>query len=396
MVGKLRIAHITATFPPYQGGTGNVCYYNARELARLGHEVHVFTAVLEGSPAIEQIDGFTIHRLLPFFRMGNAPFLPDLLRIKNFDLIHLHYPFIFGAEMIWLVSRLRRIPYLITYHNDLLSDGIRGRLFTPYLTISSRLVFGGAARLGVVSFDHAANSRPAPLFRRRLDDVVAIPNGVDITLFRPRLNGLAVRHQLGIPSDARVILFVGALDRAHGFKGLDHLLEAFSLIKDRQSFLLVVGDGDLRPHFEICAAESGVSDRTVFTGSIPNKDLPSYYAVADVVVLPSYPPESFGMVLIEAMACGKPVIAHDIPGVRTVVTDGEDGLLLQPGTDGQLARVVTDLLSQTDRRHQMGRKGRAKVEAQFSWPRLAVKLNAIYERALIQTESLIRQKEGTM
>ena len=100
VVNALRIAHVTATFPPYQAGTGIVCYHNARELARRGHVVHVYTASYGDAPAQEDLDGFTIHRLPALFRFGNAPCLPRLLKIKDFDIIHLHHPFIFGAELI--------------------------------------------------------------------------------------------------------------------------------------------------------------------------------------------------------------------------------------------------------------------------------------------------------
>ncbi|MCB0002896.1 MAG: glycosyltransferase, partial [Anaerolineae bacterium] len=78
MIDRLRIAHVTATFPPYRGGTGNVCYHNARELARRGHDVHVFTSTVDGAPQRETRDGIEIHRLSPLVRVGNAPLLPQL------------------------------------------------------------------------------------------------------------------------------------------------------------------------------------------------------------------------------------------------------------------------------------------------------------------------------
>ena len=88
----MRIAHVTATFPPYWGGTGNVCYYNARELSRRGHEVHVFTAGVKDAPAEEKMEGVFVHRLKPLIQFGNAFFIPGLVKLKRFDIIHLHYP----------------------------------------------------------------------------------------------------------------------------------------------------------------------------------------------------------------------------------------------------------------------------------------------------------------
>src|SRR6266542_1322672 len=108
----MRIAHVTATFPPYQGGTGTVCFYNARELARLGHEVTVFTAATPGANGVGPA-GVQVERLSTAFQVGNAPFMPGLLRrLGGYNLIHLHCPFIFGGELVWAASRRTRTPYV--------------------------------------------------------------------------------------------------------------------------------------------------------------------------------------------------------------------------------------------------------------------------------------------
>jgi glycosyltransferase involved in cell wall biosynthesis len=207
-------------------GTGNVCYYNALELARRGHQVSVYTAA---GPLPNKFDppGVTVHRLPAVLRFGNAPLLPGLMRIRDVDIIHLHYPFIFGAEIIWAVSKLRRIPFVITYHNDLIGQGLRRPLFDAYTLLTANAVLGAARKLGVVSIDHAKSCRMAGLFRRRWGDVVEIPNGVDTELFRPLPGDSIMRQKFGISTDDQVILFVGALDRAHYSKGLSILLEAF-------------------------------------------------------------------------------------------------------------------------------------------------------------------------
>ena len=97
----MRIAHVTATFPPYLVGTGYDADYQTPELARRGHEMHVFTAALAGAPSRATHDDVVVHRLPTAIRVGNAPILPGLLGIAQFDIVHLHYPFISGAELIW-------------------------------------------------------------------------------------------------------------------------------------------------------------------------------------------------------------------------------------------------------------------------------------------------------
>src|SRR6185437_943323 len=121
--GIVRIALVTATFPPYLAGTGNVCYHNALGLAAAGHDVTVFTA---GYPPVGQTDpeGVTVRRLPVVFRLGNAPVLPGLLGMGRFDLVHLHYPFYFGSEMVLLKSLVNHVPYVVTYHQDVLLGGL--------------------------------------------------------------------------------------------------------------------------------------------------------------------------------------------------------------------------------------------------------------------------------
>ena len=380
----MKIAHVTATFPPYHGGTGTVCYHNALGLAQLGHEVTVFTARQAGDEGHHSDPpGVTVRRLPTLFRLGNAPFLPGLLGLKRFDVIHLHHPFIFGAEMVWAASRLRGIPYVLTHHNDLIGDGVRRYLFSAYSALSVRLVLRGASKFAVVSKDHAAHCRLSALFRARWEDVVEIPNGVDTDLFRADLDGTPVRRRHGIPEEARVILFVGALDQAHHYRRVDLLLQAMASLAGKDIYLLVAGDGDRRRHYEAVAARLGLMERVYFLGSIDHSALPQVYGAADVVVLPSQLQESYGLVLIEAMACGKPVVASDLPGVRSVVSDGRDGLLVRPGDVDDLVAKIDWLLEDISCQREMGARGREKAEQRYSWPQVVAQLEAVYNEILL-------------
>jgi glycosyltransferase involved in cell wall biosynthesis len=387
----MRILHVTATFPPYYAGTGMVCYRATAELSRLGHDVTVLTASYGGGDRSGP-EGVTVRRLPPAFRIGNAPFLPRLLELDRFDVMHLHYPFIFGAEMIRLRSLLTGVPYVLTHHNDLIGDGSRGLLFDLYARVTAPVVLGGARKLAAVSLDHAANCKLSGIFRRRWADVVEIPNGVDVDLFHPGVDGSAIRARYGISPTDRVVLFVGAMDRAHHFKGVEHLLRALAQIPDRRVIGLMVGDGDLRQRFEAEAARLGVADRTRFVGGVPHDELPPYYAAADVVVLPSFPPESFGMVLIEGMASGVPVVAHALPGVRTVVRHGETGLLVRPGDVPELAAAIGTIVEDPVRRAEMGARGRADVVERFTWPAIGRRLVDLYEQVVGQRAG-VRQPE---
>lgn len=379
----MRIAHITATFPPYEAGTGRVCYYNALELARLGHEVTVYTAQHPpGEPTYPP--EIAVKRLPVAFRLGNAPLLPGLLGLRGYDILHLHFPFIFGAELIRVASLLRRIPYVITHHNDLSGDGSRELLFRLYFPLTKAFVAAHASRYVVVARSHAEQCNLTSLYMRRWQDVYEVANAVDTECFHPDVDGQPVRQQHGIAPDAPLLLFVGALDRAHSFKGVDRLLQAVAQLPREEVRLLIVGDGDLRPEYEALATALGITERVVFAGKIAHHALPAYYAAGDVVVLPSTPPESFGMVLVEAAACGKAVIASDIPGVRSVVEDGVTGLLASPDDLSDLVQKMERLLDDPAKRQEYGANGLAKVRAQYTWKQAAQKLEALYQDVLAQ------------
>ncbi|HLO13265.1 MAG TPA: glycosyltransferase family 4 protein [Anaerolineales bacterium] len=386
-IKNLRIAHVTATFPPYYGGAGTVCYHNARELARLRHEVHVFTAAMGKAPVHELLDGFSVHRLPALFRIGNMPVLPSLpLALRGFDIVHLHYPFILGAEMVRLATALSRTPLIVSFHNDLIGEGLRASIFKLYQSLSAHLVIQNATRLCVLSHDHFEYSR----LRQSLVDsnlkIVELPNGVDLSLFHPLDTGNLVRSKYGIPETVKLVLFVAALDRAHHFKGLNDLLLAVQTLSS-DIWLLVIGDGDLRKEYERQARELGVSSRVIFTGAVPHEDLPPYFRSADVTILPSSQTESFGLVLIESLACGTPVIASSLPGVRTVVNHGSDGLLVAPNDPLALAEAILTILKDELLRQVMGRRGRDKVEERYGWEQIGLRIEKIYAHVLEGNET---------
>jgi glycosyltransferase involved in cell wall biosynthesis len=357
----MRIAHVSATFPPYRGGTGNVCYHNALGLARRGHEVTVFTAATAGAPDHERRDGLRVERLRPLLRLGNASLQPGLLRaLRGFDIIHLHCPFIAGAELTSLAALLYRTPLVLTYHNDLIKNGSWRDLVFTGATLTSRYgVFYRAQRVLFVSQGHAETSAQSVVYRRRRQACSILPNGVDATLFAPADDRLETRGQLGLAREAPLIGFFGGLDSAHHYKGLNILLEALASLPLAGAMLLVVGDGDLLERYRQQARSLGLADRVHFAGSRPQEALPPLYRACDVVALPSLVAESFGLVVVEALACGIPVVASDGPGVRTIMRDGEHGRLVNANDVAALGQALSQLLAEPDRAARMGAAGRA-------------------------------------
>src|SRR5579862_8942539 len=141
---QLRVAHVTATFPPYASGTGLVAYHNALQLASRGHSIRVVCAGAQ--PRMEQpVSNLTVRQLKPWLRVGNAPFAPNLAhQLYGCDVLHLHYPFYFGAEQVWWTHIRTGIPYVITYHQDVIFQGALAVLERLHHRISGRRILSGA------------------------------------------------------------------------------------------------------------------------------------------------------------------------------------------------------------------------------------------------------------
>lgn len=375
---SLRVAHVTASFPPYSGGTGNVAWYQTLELARRGHDVHVFTADLGGSRVAPA--GVHVHRLPPLLRIGNAPVLPSLVTaLRGFDVVHLHYPFYSGGEFVWLASKLFQLPYVVTYQHDVQLGG-KLALFPPvHHRILGNRVLRGASRVLFSTLDYGRTSFGAHLLSRPSTE--ELPNGVDLERFHPGQDGQAIRSELHLHPDTVLALFVGGLDRAHYFKGLPVLLQALRDPACARICLLVVGDGDLRASYERQAAQMGVANRVRFAGRVTDALLPSYYTAADFLVLPSTTrSEAFGLVLLEALACDRPVIASDLPGVRAVVRETGGGKIVPAGDGASLAQTMVSLANDPECRQRLGKKGGERVRARFSWSSIVPRLEAIYQQ----------------
>jgi glycosyltransferase involved in cell wall biosynthesis len=384
----VRIAHLTATFPPYPGGAGNTAYRFACGQAARGHHVEVFTAPAAGDAP--DPGRALVHRIDPVLAIGNAPLIPSLARIAEFDVVHLHYPFIFGAELTLLgrlTRRRRRQSLLVHYKNRLVGAGPRAPLFAAYERTIAPLLVRAADRVCVLSADHAAS---VPYLRRAGErspgKLIEMPNGVDTDEFSPGPDANGLREHLGVPAGALLAAFVATLDRAHHFKRLDLAIDALARLDGGAAgpHLVVAGGGELLDGFRARAAAAGVGDRVHFLGPLPHAELPAVLRAADAFVLTTEPPESFGIVLIEAMSCGLPTIATDYPGVRAVVDDGETGLVV-PGHDpAAIGAAIASLAADPAARRRMGSAGRAKAEREWAWPRLLDRMDDAYAEAIAE------------
>jgi phosphatidylinositol alpha-mannosyltransferase len=290
--------------------------------------------------------------------------LRGLLRAHDFDLLHTHAPLV--PTLPLLAVKTAACAQVGTFH----TTGGPSRLLDlarPYLErvverLDARIAVSETARL------YAESHFPG--------DYRVIPNGVDVERFHPSVAPFEAWRR----PDRVNVLFVGRLDPR---KGVDVLLRAMPEVVELthgRARLLVVGDSCLRSRLE-ASVPAALRDAVHFLGHVPGAELPRWYATGDVFVSPASGNESFGIVLLEAMACARPVVASDIPGYRSVVIPGVNGVLSPPGDAPALARVLAALVNDPERRRAIALQGRQRA-LEFAWPLVTDRIEAVYREVL--------------
>lgn len=376
----MRIAIVVSTFPPYQGGMGNMARSYAVGLTHHGHNVAVFCPAGRRKAA-EPPAPYAVHRLKPWGRIRNSAFLPQLsVRLARFDLVNLHYPFYGGAESVLLNKRLRgsRQSLVLNFQMDNFGAGLTGLVQDAYQKFLLPSMLGASDRVIVTSLDYAAHSSVAGFIRRYPEKIAAIPPGVDTGRFRPGPKTGELRMARRIAPNHDLVLFVGGLDQAHAFKGIGFLLETWARMNHPHRTLAIVGRGNLREGYIRKAAALGLAGSVVFDDSVGEADLPSLYREADLVVLPSLDrSEAFGIVLIEALASGVPIVAADLPGVRSVVEVGKTGYTFNVGDTLDLAAKINLCLRDKSTQSRMAAAARVSALARFQESTLWEEINRI-------------------
>ena len=219
----------------------------------------------------------------------------------------------------------------------------------------------------------------------REEKIEVIPNGIDLECFNKAFNAKAFRKKFSIGKKDFLVLFVG---RIAANKGIPVLIEAFSLLERKNKKLLVIGREDKRfpdtryDFLKKKAKEFGVEDSVLVAGEMPRKEVFAAMKACNVLVLPSLSSEAFGLVLAEAMAAGKPVIATCVGGIPAVVENGLNGFLVEPGKPKEICRALEKLAGSRALREKMGKKGRKKVVKQYSLEKVAEKYIELYKSLL--------------
>lgn len=365
----MRIALVTEFYYPHVGGITEHVHFLARELNRRGHATIIITSRMQGAepdePCVRRIGTSRVvfmngsfSRVTTGWGLGRS--MTGLLRAHRPDVVHVQKALeptlgLVASSAAWHMG----LPVVGTFHTYF-AGALGYRVFRPLL---QRRLDRLAARIAVSEPVVRAMSR---YFQADFD---IVPNGVDVESFRP--NG---RRPSDHPGQGPRLLFLGRLDPRNG---LDTLLLAMPRIVGRYptARLVVAGDGPLRRMYEWRARPLG--DRVHFVGQV-NGTRAEQYRDADLYLCPSTR-ASFGITLLEAMACGTPLLVSDIPGFRELVDGGEEAVLVPHDDSAAWADAACALIGEPWRRELMGAAGRAKAE-RYAWPLVAGRVLAIYTR----------------
>ncbi len=350
----MRVLHVYKDYYPVVGGMENHIRLLARGAARRGLEITVLVTSPTGKTEVAELEGVRVIKAGRLATVSSTPISFALFswmsRLRP-DITHLHFPYPWGELAHLTFGHSQRT--VITYHSDIVRQKGLLKLYRPFL----RQVLARADRIIATSPNYVQSS---PYLSEMSEKCTVIPLGIDLQPFlQLRTEEVRrLREQYGSP----LLLFVGLL---RYYKGLDHLIRA---MRDIDARLLVVGSGPMAEEWQALVAELGLTEKVFFAGRVQDEELPAHFQACDIFVLPaSHRSEAFGVVQVEAMACGKAVVSTELgTGTSYVNVDGQTGLVVPARDPGALVSAINRLLADEQLRTAMGERGRERSRQEFS------------------------------
>jgi D-inositol-3-phosphate glycosyltransferase len=402
---RIRIAilsvHSSPLGQPGVGDTGGMSIYIrelTRAIAKMGHVVDIYTRVQD--PVTPEIIDLAEGARQIHIQAGEPADIDKLLiynhapdfacKVENFRKLHgLHYDVIFSNYWISGIAgeylqAWWQVPHIVMFHTlGAVKNAIGIGEDEPDLRIQEERQIAAYCHRIIASTENEKQLLHK-YYAVPLEKVKVIPCGVNLDLFQPQ-DQLAARAKLGLGQD-KIMLFVGRIER---LKGIDKIIRAMSCLsartRDITPRLIIAGEDGNRPgeieKLKNLAAGLNLSGRVTFTGLVEYEKLPYYYNAADVCVFPSYY-ESFGLVPLESLACGTPVVATDVGDLRNIIRQGENGFVIKDGDPQNLAEKIEIVLTDWNKKGQDADSIRSSV-LRFGWPRIAAEVSEEYSRLII-------------
>jgi len=386
----MRILQVIPFFYPSTefGGSVSVAYNISKTLAGKGHEVVVYTTDaayprwrIKTTKIAYKIDGFKVYyfRSMPLSELLISPLMISYLNreISTFDMIHLHTYRSFQTDIGWFTAKQHNKPFVLSAHGTLYTyekiEKLSRRkriLYRLHDIFGGRLVLEASAVIAVSREEIKHYLR----FGVNEDKIKLLPNGVDTSYFTPG-DGTSFRNKYRIDDKVKIILFVG---RLHPVKGLNYLIKAFKHVKERvdDSKLVLIGnDFGMKNQLMNLCKTLRLSNEVLFINQLYGDRLVNAYRSSNVVVLPSSF-EIFGLSILEACSCGKPVVASDVGGLRDIVANGYNGYLVRYSDESALAKAIISVLDD-EKQKELGEAGR-KLALNFDWKKIVESLEKVF------------------
>jgi len=381
------ITHFTHYFPPHKGGIENVSYEQSKRLTESGYEIDVLTSKIKGQnerPA-KGIRIFPYSNLnlaerigVPYPVLSFKAYRKFVQVIKKCDLVHAHGHVYMSSYLAGKVAKKYEKPFIVTQHNTFIDYQSILNIFEHLNDFTiGKSVLKCANRIITVSKETMKYVLKLGADKTKTS---VIYNGVDTDYFHPVNKGES-RKKLGLPKNRKIILSVRRLVYKNG---LGTLIESVPLLtRDHPDLLFVIaGKGPSRKLIEDRIKELGIDANIKLTGFVPDRLLPLYYDAADYFILPSASGEGLPLVLLEAMACGLPVIATTVGGTPEIIKHMKNGVLVPPRNPEAMAETVAKILSEERLGATIGEEARRIVEDRFTWEKNLRQLQDIYKKVI--------------
>ncbi len=374
-------------FLPYWGGTEKVIYEVSRRLIK-DFDITVLTSRLKGTEREEYIEGIRVVRakamvvnklpkpLPPPYAI--APTKPMYLmeETKKHRVVHFHNRFFYNPIYFTIVKSMNR-SVVLTLHNSrtIGIDPTTDLLGQMYDDTVGKIIFDTCDYITAVSRDTLEKTLTEERFRKKAR---VIYNGVDEKVFNPKVDGTEMRERLEVKDDEIMVLTIARLVEQ---KGIKYLIDAMDKIRNTNVKLIILGRGPKEKELKKQIKKLELEDKVkLVTDRLPAEDMPKMYAASDIFALPSLY-EPFGLVVAEAMATGKPVVASRIGGIPEVMGD-RTGFLVKPRDSNELATKIALLASDEKLRKEFGKNARERVEKYFTWDKIAEDYKSFYNEIL--------------
>jgi glycogen(starch) synthase len=384
----MRIGILSWEFPPrVVGGIARHCEGLAKALVHQGHEVHIFTLDFPGSPRYEEMNGIKVYRAAT--ELGHPNFLTWVLLFNHFlgkkmaevchsvdlDVMHVH-DWLAAFAGISFKHYLKK-PMVLTVHST--EIGRAQGLHSPdSFTIDGIEWWATYEADKVIVCSHSMKNEVCGHFNLPWDKVDVISNAIDTSQYQTSVDRGSVRQRYGVGWGEKMVLCIGRLVTQ---KGIEYFIRAIPKIAGRfpETKFIIVGEGWSRDSLEAEAQATGQSEKIRFTGFVSDKEVVNLMTSADVLVVPSVY-EPFGIVALEGMATGVPVVASQVGGLSEVIEHDRTGVFVYPRSPDSIAWGIGKVLSDSSYGKWLSGNAKDKLEKDYSWEAVATKTVEVYRK----------------